>query len=116
MNSFNKITPYIENTNSFNKITHGFVIQRFKDGKCYDSEFVAGDECEYEDSILGLPIEQPEYEYEPFFMRGNGNWFNMVGNPIDGFRLIGPFFTDQDAIDWQDGCDESCWLIEVESP
>jgi hypothetical protein len=39
---------------------------------------------------------------------------NMVGNPVDGFRCIGIFDNLQDAIDWQDGCDESCWVVELE--
>lgn len=39
---------------------------------------------------------------------------NMVGNPIDGFRCIGIYDDLQDAIDWQDGCDESCWVVELE--
>ena len=30
------------------KITHGFVIQRFKHNKCISQEFVAGDQTEYE--------------------------------------------------------------------
>ena len=39
---------------------------------------------------------------------------NMVGNPIDGFRCYGIFNDLQDAVDWQDGCDESCWVVEME--
>lgn len=42
-------------------------------------------------------------------------WFNLVGNPIDGFRLLGPFASHEDAVEWQEGCDESCWTIEAES-
>jgi hypothetical protein len=50
----------------FQKITHGFVIQTFEDGKCIDQEFIAGDDCEYEAN--GEPIEQPDYTYQPFNM------------------------------------------------
>ncbi len=39
---------------------------------------------------------------------------NLVGNPVDGFRCIGVYDNPEDAIDWQEGCDESCWLIEIE--
>jgi len=39
---------------------------------------------------------------------------NMVGNPVDGFKCYGIFDNLQDAIDWQDGCDESCWVVELE--
>ena len=42
-------------------------------------------------------------------------WFNLVGNPINGFRLLGPFASHEDAVEWQEGCDESCWVIESES-
>jgi hypothetical protein len=40
--------------------------------------------------------------------------FNLVGNPLTGFSLIGPFPNRQDAAEWQEGCDESCWIIESE--
>jgi len=43
-------------------------------------------------------------------------YFNIVGNPIDGFRLIGPFNNFGEALDWQEGCDESCWVIDNELP
>jgi len=39
---------------------------------------------------------------------------NIVGNPIDGFRCIGIFDSLQEVIDWQVGCDENCWAIEIE--
>jgi len=39
---------------------------------------------------------------------------NMVGNPVDGFKCYVIFYILQDAIDWQDGCDESCWVVELE--
>ena len=38
---------------------------------------------------------------------------NIVGNPIDGFRCIGIFDSLQEAIDWQVGCDETCWAVEI---
>lgn len=50
--------------------------------------------------------EEPEFR---------DKWFNLVGNPINGFRLLGPFASYEDAVDWQEGCDESCWTIEAES-
>lgn len=40
---------------------------------------------------------------------------NLVGNPIDGFRCFGVFDSLDEAIDWQEGCDESCWVLEIES-
>lgn len=45
----------------------------------------------------------------------NFRWFNLVGNPINGFRLLGPFASHEDAVEWQEGCDESCLTIEAES-
>jgi hypothetical protein len=37
---------------------------------------------------------------------------DLVGNPINGFMCIGLFNSAQEASDWQDGCDENCWVIE----
>ena len=53
----------------FRKITTGFVIQNYEDGKCVSQEFVAGDEVEYEDET-GDPVDFPDYseEYQPFDM------------------------------------------------
>jgi|DEB0MinimDraft_4_1074332.scaffolds.fasta_scaffold78073_2 hypothetical protein len=42
----------------------------------------------------------------------NKQYTNLVGNPINGFMCIGLFNSAQEASDWQDGCDESCWVIE----
>jgi hypothetical protein len=43
------------------KITTGFVVQTFdtEKNKWTDQEFIAGDECVYEDE-LGVPIDAPE--------------------------------------------------------
>lgn len=49
------------------KITTGFVIQTFQDGKCVEQEFVAGDQVEWENEA-GEPIKPPEHEYAPFEM------------------------------------------------
>lgn len=56
----------------FNKVTTGFVIQRYRknsDGKftCIDQEFIAGDDVQFENA-KGKPIEAPEHEYQPFNM------------------------------------------------
>ncbi|MBN2272137.1 MAG: hypothetical protein JXN61_16100 [Sedimentisphaerales bacterium] len=56
----------------FTKITIGFVTQAFeKDSKgrfaCTHQEFIAGDQCDYEDGE-GNPIEPPEHEYQPYNM------------------------------------------------
>jgi len=56
----------------FTKITVGFVAQTFKkDPKgrfiCTHQEFIAGDQCDYEDAE-GNPIEPPEHEYQPYNM------------------------------------------------
>jgi len=57
---------------SFNKITVGYVAQRFTrnpNGKfvCTSQTFVAGDQCDYEDDE-GNSIEKPEYSYQPYDM------------------------------------------------
>lgn len=56
----------------FNKITVGFVVQTFQKndkGKfvCTKQEFIAGDQCEYEDE-KGKQIEPLDYEYQPYNM------------------------------------------------
>ena len=59
---------------NFVKITEGWVQQYFEPNKdgvfvCTSQEFVAGDECYYEDDGGGV-IESPEYKYQPFDMVG----------------------------------------------
>ena len=56
----------------FTKITIGFVAQTFeKNDKgrfvCTRQEFIAGDQCDYEDAE-GNPIEPTDYEYQPYNM------------------------------------------------
>ena len=56
----------------FTKTTVGFVVQTFKkndEGRfvCTDQEFIAGDQCNYED-IEGHSVDPPEYEYQPYSM------------------------------------------------
>jgi hypothetical protein len=56
----------------FTKITIGFVIQTFeKNDKgqfvCIHQEFVAGDQCDYEDE-KGDSVEPPDHKYQPFNM------------------------------------------------
>ena len=56
----------------FTKITVGFVAQTFeKNDKgrfvCTRQEFIAGDQCDYEDAE-GNPIDPPDYEYQPYNM------------------------------------------------
>jgi len=56
----------------FTKITVGFVAQTFEQNDkdqfvCTDQQFVAGDQCDYED-VQGNAIEPPEYEYQPYNM------------------------------------------------
>ena len=62
------LSEYLE----FNKITTGFVIQKFrKDNigkfRCTHQEFIAGDDVQFE-NIKGDPIEAPEHEYQQFNM------------------------------------------------
>ena len=57
----------------FVKITIGFIHQTFKKNAggqfvCTEQTFIAGDECDYEDTN-GEPLkEAPEYEYQPYEM------------------------------------------------
>jgi hypothetical protein len=57
---------------TFTKITVGFVTQTFKrndSGRfaCIRQEFIAGDQCDYEDE-QGNPVEPPDYDYQPYTM------------------------------------------------
>jgi hypothetical protein len=56
----------------FNKVTTGFVVQKFrKDNigkfKCIHQDFIAGDDVQFE-NVKGESIETPEHEYQPFNM------------------------------------------------
>jgi len=53
----------------YSKITTGFVVQTFDDdGNPESQEFVAGDQCDYENEF-GEPIDSPENEnYLPYDM------------------------------------------------
>ena len=52
----------------FTKTTYGFVTQTFdEDGKCTHQEFVAGDQCDYEDMESNVIDEQGE-QYQPYHM------------------------------------------------
>jgi hypothetical protein len=56
----------------FTKITVGFVVQTFKKNDkdkfvCIRQEFIAGDQCDYEDTE-GNPITPPDYQYQPYNM------------------------------------------------
>ena len=59
-------------TDLFTKTTVGFVVQTFRKNFkgqyiCTHQEFIAGDQCDYED-VKGNPIEPPEHEYQPYIM------------------------------------------------
>lgn len=56
----------------FTKTTVGFVIQTFRKNSqgrfiCTHQEFIAGDQCDYED-VQGNTIEPPDHEYQPYIM------------------------------------------------
>ena len=62
------LSEYLE----FNKVTTGFVVQKFRKnstGKftCVQQEFVAGDDVQFENT-KGESIKAPEHEYQPFNM------------------------------------------------
>jgi hypothetical protein len=59
-------------TDLFTKTTVGFVVQTFRKNSqgryiCTHQEFIAGDQCDYED-VHGNPIEPQEHEYQPYNM------------------------------------------------
>lgn len=63
---------------TFKKITEGFVIQTYNNGKCVHQEFVAGDQCNYEDEA-GNRVDPPkDEEYQPYTMVNNMAADNMA--------------------------------------
>jgi len=40
----------------------------------------------------------------------------LIGNPIDGSAIYGPFATAQDAEDWADGAQDDYWIVPLQSP
>lgn len=62
----------MEHDNEFNKVTSGFVTQRFRkssDGlyQCIWHEFTAGDDVQYE-NLKGETIPPPNYDYQEYSM------------------------------------------------
>jgi hypothetical protein len=71
-NNGNQSTIDLSDTLEFNKITTGFVCQKYRkneSGKfiCIHQEFIAGDDVQFE-NLKGDSIEPPEHEYQPFNM------------------------------------------------
>jgi len=68
----NKATFDLSDRMQFNKVTSGFVIQKYRrdsEGRfnCVEQEFFAGDDVRFENT-KGEPVEPPEHEYQPFNM------------------------------------------------
>ena len=68
----NQTTIDLSDTLEFNKITTGFVCQKYRkdeSGKfvCIHQEFIAGDDVQFE-NLKGESIETPEHDYQPFNM------------------------------------------------
>jgi len=62
----------LADTLEFNKVTTGFVVQKFRKNElgkfaCIHQEFVAGDDVQYE-NLKDHSIEAPEHDYPPFNM------------------------------------------------
>ncbi len=85
---------------TFTKTTVGFVAQTFKKNDkgrfvCTRQEFVAGDQCDYEDA-QGNPIEPPDYEYQPYHMR-RGNETTEAAMPKRAREAIEEVLESLDA-------------------
>ena len=68
----NQTTIDLLDTIEFNKVTTGFVCQKYRkdeSGKfvCIHQEFIAGDDVQFE-NIKGDLIVAPEHDYQPFNM------------------------------------------------
>jgi hypothetical protein len=40
----------------------------------------------------------------------------LVGNPVDGFSVVGPFDSHEDAKGFCQGSDETWWIAKLEKP
>ena len=67
------VTDVANTPSTFKKITVGFVVQTYiknqhtKEAKCVDQEFIAGDQCDFED-MEGETIDIQPHIYQPYNM------------------------------------------------
>lgn len=40
----------------------------------------------------------------------------VVGDPIDGIEIFGPFKTGCEAVDWLASCDLNGWIVPLQEP
>jgi len=40
----------------------------------------------------------------------------IVGDPIGGFEVYGPFKTAEEAFEYEEGVDTSCWSMPLHAP
>lgn len=40
----------------------------------------------------------------------------VVGNPIDGIEIFGPFATGCEAVDWLSACELDGWIVPLQKP
>lgn len=71
-NKGKRTTVDLADTLEFNKVTTGFVVQKFRKNElgkfiCIHQEFVAGDDVQFE-TLKGDPVEALEHDYQPFNM------------------------------------------------
>ncbi len=71
-NDGNQVKIDLSECLELNKVTTGFVIQRYRKQitgtfKCIGQEFIAGDEVQFE-NLKGEPVDPPEHDYQPFNM------------------------------------------------
>ena len=102
------------------KITYGYVNQRFDDKKCIAMHFTAGDEviCENFNNSLkeGTLINQPEHDYQPFNMELTGKIIVLIGNVIDGLTIYGPFEDMEAASSWTEKLDVDYVITDFYRP
>ncbi len=85
------LSEYLE----FNKVTTGFVIQKFRRDdkgifKCIDQEFITGDDVQFE-NLKGDKIEVPDHEYQSFNMilPNTGEIINRLNDALAGINVGG---------------------------
>jgi hypothetical protein len=40
----------------------------------------------------------------------------IVGNPIDGFEIYGPFENEEEAFEYEESVATSCWSMPLNAP
>ena len=46
----------------------------------------------------------------------DSEWVVILGNPVDGFNIVGPFKNHMDAMTWAEAICGDWWITTLEDP